>query len=87
VGRLAVCAEPVALGRAILQGDGTVATVVAVRHPKPEEADRELAVVSPCGACREMLADHAPDALVLLRAAEGLIKLPVRALLPFPYRR
>ena len=87
VGRLAVCAEPVALGRAILQGDGTVATVVAVRHPKPEETDRELAVVSPCGACRELLADHAPDALVLLRGPDGLMKLPVRALLPLPYRR
>jgi len=87
VGRLAVCAEPVALGRAILQGDGTVATVVAVRHPKPDEIDREMAVVSPCGACRELLLDHAPDALVLLRGAEGLIKLPVLSLLPLPYRR
>jgi cytidine deaminase len=51
VGRLAICAEAVALGRALLEGDGTIATAVAVRHPKPEETDRELAVVSPCGAC------------------------------------
>jgi len=87
VGRLAVCAEPIALGRAILEGDGTIATAVAVRHPKPEETDRELAVVSPCGACRELLLDHAPDALVLLRGPAGLIKLPVRVLLPLPYRR
>ena len=47
VGRLSVCAEAVALGRAIIEGDGTIATAVAVRHPKPEETDRELAVVSP----------------------------------------
>ena len=36
VGRLAICAEAVALGRAILEGDGTVSCAVAVRHPKPD---------------------------------------------------
>jgi cytidine deaminase len=87
VGRLAICAEPVALGRAILEGDGTVATVVAVRHPKPDETDREMAVVSPCGACRELLLDHAPEALVLLRGPDGLIKVSARDLLGLPYRR
>jgi cytidine deaminase len=87
VGRLSVCAEPVALGRAILDGDGSVATVVAVRHPKPEETDRSLAVVSPCGACRELLVDHAPDAMVIVPGPLGLQKLPVRALLQLPYRR
>jgi cytidine deaminase len=87
VGRLSVCAEAVALGRAIVEGDGTVATAVAVRHPKPDEEDRELAVVSPCGACREMIIDFAPEAWVIVPGAAGPIKLPVRALLPLPYRR
>jgi cytidine deaminase len=87
VGRLSICAEAVALGRAIVEGDGTVATAVAVRHPKPDEEDRELAVVSPCGACREMITDFAPDALVIVPGPAGPIKLPVRALLPLPYRR
>ena len=45
VGRLSVCAEAIALGRAVLDGDGTIHTAVAVRHPKPEETDREMAVV------------------------------------------
>jgi cytidine deaminase len=87
VGRLAVCAEPVAFGRAVLEGDGTIETAVAVRHPKPEEENREMAVVSPCGACREMIVDHAPDASVILNDAGVLIKLPVRTLLTLPYRR
>ena len=87
VGRLAVCAEAVALGRALLEGDGGIDTAVAVRHPKPDEADRELAVVPPCGACREMFLDHCPDALVIVHGPTGLTKLPVRALLPAPYRR
>ncbi|MDX6501809.1 MAG: cytidine deaminase [Blastocatellia bacterium] len=87
VGRLSVCAEAVAYGRALLDGDGTIRTAVAVRHPKPDEENRELAVVPPCGACREMILDHAPDAMVIVKDAEILIKLPVRILLPLPYRR
>jgi cytidine deaminase len=87
VGRMSVCAEPIALGRALLEGDGTVDTVVAVRHPKPDETDREMAVVSPCGACRELILDHWPDALVITKDAGGLVKVPVRTLLPTPYRR
>jgi cytidine deaminase len=87
VGRLSVCAEAVALGRALLEGDGKIDTVVAVRHPKPDEVDRVLAVVAPCGACREMFLDHCPDARVIVHGPTGLTKLPVRALLPAPYRR
>ncbi|MGA8194001.1 MAG: cytidine deaminase [Acetobacteraceae bacterium] len=87
VGRLSVCAEAVALGRALLEGNGKIDAIVAVRHPKPDEADRELAVVSPCGACREMFLDHCPDALVIMHGPTGLTKLPVRTLLPAPYRR
>ena len=87
VGRLQICAESVALGRAVLEGDGSIGTVVAVRHPKPEEAERDLAVVSPCGACRDMITDYAPQAFVIVPAAQGLVKLPVRALLALPYRR
>lgn len=87
VGRMSVCAEPIAVGRALLEGDGTVETIVAVRHPKPEETDREMAVVAPCGACREMLVDHFPDAGVILRNDTGLLKVPARLLLPTPYRR
>ena len=66
-----MCAEAVALGRALLEGDGQIDSVVAVRHPKPDEVDRELAVVSPCGACREMFLDHCPDALVIMHGPGG----------------
>jgi cytidine deaminase len=87
VGRLSICAEAVALGRAIMEGDGTIATAVALRHPKPDEADRTIALVSPCGACREMITDYAPDALVIVPGLSGPVKLTVRELLPLPYRR
>jgi cytidine deaminase len=87
VGRLSVCAEAVAVGRAMLEGDGSIHTVVAVRHPKPEEDDRSVAVVSPCGACREMIVDYDLDAMVIVPGPLAPLKLPARALLPLPYRR
>ena len=71
----------------LLEGDGSIETAVAVRHPKPDEEDRELAVVPPCGACREMILDHWPDALVIVKEAGVLLRRPVRVLLPVPYRR
>lgn len=87
VGRLSICAEAVALGRVVMDGDATVECVVALRHPKPDETVQEIAVVSPCGACRENLTDYDPAATVILLGPHGLHKLPVRTLLPLPYQR
>jgi cytidine deaminase len=87
VGRLSVCAEALALGRAILEGDGSVQCAVAVRHPKPDEAISAITVVPPCGACREMLTDFDPDAEIIVPGLAGLIVVPVRSLLPLPYQR
>lgn len=87
VGRLAICAEAVALGRCVMDGDASIECAVAIRHPKPEESVRELAVVAPCGACREMLFDFDPEARVILWLDGALWKVPVATLLPAPYRR
>ena len=87
VGRLSICAEAVALGRVVMDGDGTIETVVAVRHPKPEESVRDIAVVSPCGACRENLCDYDAGAEVIVDTPSGLRRVPVRRMLPLPYRR
>ena len=84
VGRLSICAEPIAFGRAVLEGDGSIATIVALRQPKPEEAADEPQIVAPCGACRELIFDFSPDALVIV---PGPVKRPVAALLPLPYQR
>lgn len=87
VGRMSVCAEAVAMGRAVLEGAGAkVVACVAMRHPKPDESG-DIAVVSPCGGCRELLADHAPEAVVILAGAAGLEAVPVSAMLPRPYQR
>jgi cytidine deaminase len=87
VGRLSICAEAVALGRAVMEGDGTIECAVAVRHPKPDESIRDIAVVSPCGACRENILDFDAGAFVIVDTPAGLRRVPVRSLLPLPYRR
>lgn len=87
VGRLSVCAEAVALGRVVMDGDGTIDCAVAVRHPKPDELDREISIVAPCGACRENLLDFDRETMVIVPTQEGLRRVPVRSLLPFPYQR
>ena len=63
VGRIAVCAEAIALGRAATEaGDTDVETIVAVYH----RADGAVSIVAPCGMCREMIADYAPSARVIM---------------------
>src|SRR5689334_10483183 len=53
LGRMAVCAEAIAIGRSITEaGDQGIECIVAVRHPKPGETDQTIAVVAPCCACR-----------------------------------
>jgi len=66
VGRGAICAEAIAIGRALTEkGDQGIETIVAVRHPKPGERGG-IAVVSPCGACRELIHDYDAKARVLV---------------------
>src|SRR5208337_1501798 len=72
LGRMAVCAEAVALGRALTEvGETGIETIVAVRHPEPQEADRAIAVVSPCGSCRELIWDYDRKARVIVPTANG----------------
>jgi cytidine deaminase len=87
VGRMQICAEAIAVGRLILEGDGTIACAVAVRHPKEHETPQHITVVPPCGACRELLTDFDPSAEVIVPGPAGLVRVPVSLLLPLPYQR
>jgi cytidine deaminase len=88
VGRGAVCAEAVAIGRALTEnGDNGVETIVAVRHPKPGEPGA-IAVVSPCGTCRELIHDYDAQARVIVpNGTEGPAVVTIGELLPNKYRR
>jgi cytidine deaminase len=39
----------------------------------------------PCGNCRQLLLDYAPDAMVILNYKNKLVKVKVTDLLPSPY--
>jgi cytidine deaminase len=69
VGRASTCAEPGALGAAVADGAGEFERVVAVEHPR--EDDDSFAVIPPCGACRELLADYGDGLSVILRTEDN----------------
>jgi cytidine deaminase len=81
VGRIAICAEGIAIGMAEAAGDTDVEAIVAV--------DRHGNVASPCGMCRELISDYSPEALVSVpSAADGQpVAVRVGELLPRKFRR
>ena len=88
LGRMAVCAEAVALGQAItVAGEFTIDTVVAVRHPPPHEKEHAITVVSPCGACRELIWDYDRNARVIVPGENGPVSVAITELLPNKYSR
>ena len=88
LGRMAVCAEAVALGQTITElGESGIETIVAVRHPKPNEADRTIRIVSPCGACRELIWDYDRNARVIVPNEDGATVVSIGELLPKKYSR
>jgi cytidine deaminase len=85
LGRVTICAEAVAIGRAITEGASGLVTIVAVR--RAEDDPNLFYVVSPCGICREMINDYMPDGFCLCVEDGELKKVPVADLLPGKYVR
>ncbi|MBI2931621.1 MAG: cytidine deaminase [Planctomycetes bacterium] len=82
VGRCSICAEAAAVARAATEGDRELDTIVAVRF----RGRGQPRVVSPCGACRELLADYG-DPLIIYSNNGGLHKARASRLLPAKYSR
>lgn len=76
---LTVCAERVAIWKAISEGARTiVAVAVATDAPTP---------AAPCGACRQVMAEFARDAEVVLGNMHGAVQVTtLAALLPLAFR-
>ncbi|HWV54617.1 cytidine deaminase [Pseudorhodoplanes sp.] len=88
LGRMAVCAEAIAIGRSITEsGDNGIDTIVAVRHPRPHEEDQNIKVVSPCGSCRELIHDYDPKARVIVPDGPEPSIMSIAELLPNKYWR
>ena len=65
----------------------------AVSHEGPKMRLVALAVVSdregsfpPCGACRQVIAEFGPEAVVIFQGPEGLQEIPLAELLPASFR-
>ncbi|MCI9405562.1 MAG: cytidine deaminase [Oscillospiraceae bacterium] len=73
------CAEQVAIGTAITNGERDFDTIVAVRGKEGEE------IIPPCGNCRQILHDYMPACKVILSVDKELKKIEAKELLPFSY--
>jgi cytidine deaminase len=75
------CAEPVAIGAAAAHGEREFLRIVAVRGGQDRPA-----ILPPCGNCRQLLADYAPEAAVILEEGGRPVKVRAADLLPLAYR-
>ncbi|PEQ91717.1 cytidine deaminase [Bacillus sp. AFS006103] len=82
VGRATICAESVALGQALTNGEKEFDTIVAVKHPSPNSESSEIMVVSPCGVCRELISDYCSDMKVIIPGENQIAKRHIHELLP-----
>jgi cytidine deaminase len=75
------CAEPIAMGAAISSGERNLLCIVAVEGWNPSHPP-----MPPCGNCRQLLEDYAPDIMIILRHGGQLVKVKAADLLPNAYR-
>lgn len=73
------CAEQVATGTAITNGERDFDVIVAVRGKEGEE------IIPPCGNCRQILHDYMPDCDVIVSVCGEPRKIKAKELLPFSY--
>ncbi len=73
------CAEQIAIGTAITNGERDFETIVAVRGRNGEE------IIPPCGNCRQILHDYMPECMVIIQTPKGAMKTKAEHLLPFAY--
>lgn len=71
---LCVCAERNAIATAVVEGAKPIVAIAVVTGA--------ARATPPCGGCRQVLAEHAPDALVRSYAGEDELRDTVRGLLP-----
>ena len=77
---LSLCAERAAVAGAVAaEGPGMRIRAIAV-------VSDQSGPFSPCGACRQMIFEFGPQALVIFPGAEGLIEAPIVELLPHAFR-
>jgi len=76
------CAEPIAVGSAISAGERELLRIVAVGSEQAPHA-----VLSPCGNCRQLLNEYAPDSFIVIAYQARLVKVRARDLLPAAFHK
>jgi len=76
---LSICAERVALLKALSEGRRSFKAMAIV------SSDGRFCY--PCGSCRQLLMEFAPEAAIYLKSIRGIRKLSVGELLPFPFQK
>lgn len=85
IGKGSVCAEAAAIADALKNEPATVERIVSVRYQFKSEPHIE--VVPPCGQCCELILEHGPHSLVIVRVSSKLVLVPISQLLPVPFHR
>ena len=83
-GGLDVCAEPIALSNAISEGDEDSVSLISVAWDGND--DTEPWVITPCGNCRQILSEYAPNLRVIIDG-DTLETATIAELLPYPYSK
>jgi len=74
-----MCAERVALCSALASGERAITHVALVADV--------IEMISPCGACRQVLWELAPGAQLLMATVDGAVqRATIRDLLPFAFK-
>ena len=84
--RASVCAESIALAFALVAHEEDFDTLVTVAYPEGDNT-LEPIIVAPCGICRELLRDYAPNIAVILTVNGKSTKVAIDRLLIHPYKR
>ena len=85
--RAAICAEAGAIAAAMTAGETAITAILAVRHDM-EVGDAGPQLVSPCGICRELIADYSKEAIIFVpNAHDNFTAETISALLPNRYAK
>lgn len=76
---LTLCAERAAVSCAVAAGYRAF-TAIAIAGPEGQ-------LTSPCGACRQVLAEFNPDMLVIFTGPEGPLTATIAELLPYSFAK
>ena len=68
-------------------GEAGIDSIVAVRIFRRPSGNLNISVVSPCGACRELISDYDRNARVIVPGQDGPTIVSIGELLPNKYSR